>query len=303
MTLLHVNANGSLWRYRDLNQPDLVDLLAKLPPDRPVPILVHGFRYGPGIRGRDPHDTIFSHATSLPDGDLPWPPHLGVTPDGGDLGIAFGWNAYGSFWRARAEARRAGLALAALVGRVRAVSPSRRVTVIAHSLGARVMLSALPAINAGDIDRAILLFPAVLRSEVEEAFATRGGARTEIINVTSRENRLFDLFASFLASGGFDRPAGAGHSARHAGWADLRIDCAETLAHLNMLGYAIGGPERRICHWSSYMRPGVFALYRALIATPGALPLHRLTAKVPEAAEAGNEDWATACDTGGIAVN
>lgn len=302
MTLLHVNAEGCLWRMQDAAGPDLAAWLDRLAPERPVPILIHGFRYAPDVAGRNPHETILSLAETLPDGDLPWPRHLGLTAEGPDLGIAFGWKGYGSFWRARAEARRAGLALAALVSRIRAISPGRRVTVLAHSLGARVVLSALPATTPGDIGRALLLFPAVLRSEVETALASRGACATEIVNVTSRENRLFDFLATLLASGGLDRPAGAGHAARHAGWADLRIDCGETLAHLNQLGYAIGGPERRVCHWSSYMRPGVFALYRALIAEAEALPLDRLAPR-KAAAPVPAPDWAETCEPTTFAVN
>lgn len=302
MTLLHVNADGCLWRMRDRDGPDLSAWLDRLAPDRPVPILIHGFRYAPSVPGRDPHETILSRAESLPGGDLPWPRHLGLTAGGPDLGIAFGWKGCGSFWHARAEARRAGLALAALVGRIRALSPRRRVTVLAHSLGARVVLSALPATASGDIARTVLLFPAVLRSEVEAALASHGARATEIVHVTSRENRLFDLLASLLASGGFGRPAGAGHAARHAGWADVRLDCPQTLAHLNLLGFAIGGPERRICHWSSYMRPGVFALYRALIAEAEALPLDRLAPR-PVGEPAPAFDWAEACGPGEFAVN
>lgn len=302
MTLLHVNAEGCLWRMRDAATPDLAAWLDRLPPGIPVPVLVHGFRYAPGVAGRDPHETILSLAETLPDGDLPWPRHLGLSAEGPDLGIAFGWRAYGSFWHARAEARRAGLALAAMIARIRALSPGRRVTVLAHSLGARVVLSALPATTPGDIARALLLFPAVLRSEVETALASRGALLTEIVGVTSRENRLFDLVATFLASGGLDRPGGAGHAARHAGWADLRIDCTETLAHLNLLGFAIGGPERRVCHWSSYMRPGVFALYRALIAEAEAIPLDRLAPRRQDGSPP-PPDWAESCEPATFAVN
>lgn len=302
MPLLHVNADGCLWRMRDPGQPGLAEALDRLAPRMPVAILIHGYRYAPGIRGRDPHDAILSQARVLPDGDLPWPHHLGLTGAQSALGIAFGWNGTGTFWQARARAAEAGMALAALVARIRALSPRRRVTVLAHSLGARVLLSALPAVSSGDIDRAILLFPAPLGSEVEAALATRSARATEIVNVTSRENRLFDLVAGLLASGGLDRPAGARTATRDAGWIDLRIDCPETLAHLNLLGYAIGGPERRICHWSSYMRPGVFALYRALIAEPAALPLARLRPtglRVPSA----SAGCRAACDAVEFGVN
>ena len=302
MTLLHVNAENCVWRMNDPSAPDLADCLDRLPAELPVPILVHGFRYAPGVAGRDPHACILSLAESLPDRDLPWPRHLGLTADGPELGIAFGWHGYGSFWHARAEARAAGLALAALISRIRRLSPGRRVNVLAHSLGARVVLSALPAITPGDIDRAVLLFPAVLRSEVEDALSTRVGRSTEIVNVTSRENRLFDLITAFLASGGLDRPAGAGHDLCHAGWTDLRIDCNETLVHLNQIGFAIGGSERRICHWSSYMRPGVFSLYRALIAEPEVFPLDHLL-PVSRPVTSVETGWSDACEPHEFAVN
>ena len=300
MTLLHVNATGCLWSPSDRDGPDLDTLLAALPPDMPVPILVHGFRYAPDVCRRNPHHLILSHAERLADGDLPWPRHLGISEAGPDLAIAFGWNANGSFWRARAEAARAGLALAALIARIRARSPGRKVTVLAHSLGARVVLSALPALSPGDIGRAILLFPAVLRTEVAAAMATGAGRTAEIVNVTSRENRLFDLCATLLASGGLRRPVGAGLSGHYAGWCDLRIDCAATLDHLRGLGFHIGGRDRRICHWSSYMRPGVFALYRALIAEAAPLPLDRLAPQSPPTAP---DAWSPPCDAGEIAVN
>ncbi|OYX42916.1 MAG: hypothetical protein B7Z02_10750 [Rhodobacterales bacterium 32-67-9] len=300
MTLLHVNANGCLWSPNDRDGPELDDLLAALPEEMPVPVLVHGFRYAPELAHRDPHRLILSHAESLADGDLPWPRHLGISKAGPDLAIAFGWNAHGSFWRARSEAARAGLALAALIVRIRARSPGRRVTVLAHSLGARVALSALPALSPGDIGRAILLFPAVLRAEAEMAMATGAGRTAEIVNVTSRENRLFDLCATFLASGGLRRPVGRGLAGQYPGWCDLRIDCPETLDHLRDLGFQIGGRDRHICHWSSYMRPGVFALYRALIAEAAALPLDRL---VPQAPSLAPDLWPTPCDRVEIALN
>ena len=44
--------------------------------------------------------------------------------------------------------------------RLRRIAPHRPVRAIAHSLGARVVLSALPHLTAGDLDRAVLLSPA-----------------------------------------------------------------------------------------------------------------------------------------------
>ncbi|MFZ1660559.1 MAG: hypothetical protein WAT77_01270, partial [Paracoccaceae bacterium] len=62
MALLHVNATGECWQPRRGGEADaphaLTRLLAQTPPDQPVPILIHGFRYAPGVPGKDPHDQI-----------------------------------------------------------------------------------------------------------------------------------------------------------------------------------------------------------------------------------------------------
>jgi hypothetical protein len=46
---------------------------------------------------------------------------------------------------------------------------------------------------------------------------------------------------------------------------DLRIDAASTRAALAELGLRIRPPATRICHWSAYMRPGLFAVYRRML--------------------------------------
>jgi hypothetical protein len=61
----------------------------------------------------------------------------------------------------------------------------------------------------------------------------------------------------------------------------LQLDCPGTLAHLDRLGAAIGAPEHRICHWSSYMRPGVLQFYKELLRRPDSLPLSLLRLGLP----------------------
>lgn len=275
MTLLHVTADGCIWRPRDAAAPDLAALLDRLPEEQPVPILIHGYRYAPGSRHDDPHDLIFADAPRTPCGHLGWPHHLGFRSGDGGLCIGFGWNALGSIWRARAEAARAGLALAALVTRIRSVSPRRRITVLAHSLGARVLVSALPAVDGGDIARAVLLVPAVLRSEARQAIATTGGRSCEIVNVTTAQNRPFDRAFELLVAAGLARSAGRGLGLSGGGrWFDLALDDPGQRARLARLGFAVPDPERRICHWSSYQRAPLFDLYRALLAEPAGRGLH-----------------------------
>lgn len=54
----------------------------------------------------------------------------------------------------------------------------------------------------------------------------------------------------------------------------LELDAPATLTRLRAAGFAIAPPTHRICHWSAYLRPGVFALYRAVL--DDSLPFHRL---------------------------
>lgn len=277
MTVIAINATGCQWSPAGGDTGDLERALGALAPGRPVPILVHGFRHAPGHPRDDPHRLILSPGRVMARATPSWPRHLGFRGQQGEgLCIGFGWPARGTIWQARAEAARAGLALAALITRIRALSPGRRVTVLAHSLGARVVMAALPALAPGDLARAVLLYPALMHAEVARALAAPAAAPAEIINVTSRENLFFDLGNQILFSAGLDRSAGRGLRRVLPGWIDLPIDDAGQLAHLARQGFAVGGSRRRICHWSAYLRPGLFALYRALIATDPALALNRL---------------------------
>ena len=282
MALLHVNATGDFWQPRRGGEADaphaLTRLLAQSPPDQPVPILIHGFRYAPGVPGKDPHDQILS-PDGQPQHGLPsWPRHLGLREHDPTPMIAFGWQAAGTLWTARRETVRAGRALARLITDIRRISPGRRVSVMAHSLGARVLYEALAHLGPDDIWRAVLLFPATFRHETNRALATPAGQACEFVNITSGENRLFDMTHALMISGVQGRPLGRNEPAHHGRWINLPIDCDSTLGRLARAGFAIGPRQRRVCHWSSYLRPGVFALYRALIVERAALPLTALGA-------------------------
>ncbi len=276
MPHLSISAEGCQWRHAGTATP-LGDALAALPAPDPVVILIHGYRYRPGHATCDPHRLILSRDDGPGAGDISWPHHLGIRDDRGALSIGFGWNGLGTLRQAREEAGRAGLALAALIRRIRTLSPGRRVNVMAHSLGAKVLLAALPALEPGDIVRAVLLFPALLARETMAAAALRAATGMEVIRVTSRENLLFDLIGAALAAGGRDGPVSPRVTGALPGWADLPIDCTATLAHLAATGFPIATRQRRVCHWSSYLRPGIFALYRALVIARDPLPLAALS--------------------------
>lgn len=284
MPLVRINACG------DRPEPgdDLAPALAALPARAPVIVLVHGYKYAPGHAARCPHRHILSLQPRPTARAMSWPRHLGFGRGDGDEGlcIAFGWRATGPVWNAHAEALRAGRALAAVIAGIRQMHPVP-VQVVCHSLGARVALAAFPHLPEGAIGRALLLAAAETRAGAEAALATPAGRGAEIVNVCSRENTVFDLLfrAAIHPHRPFARALGAGLGRADARWLDLRIDDAAVRDHLARRGFRIPPPARAVCHWSAYLRPGLFPLYRALLRE--GLPLAALRpAAAPPGADA-----------------
>lgn len=240
--------------------------IGRLTAEAPVVAMIHGFRFAPGVSGACPHQHILSlHPNSGAGRVVSWPRHLRLCRPGTGLALAFGWPSRGTIWSAHASASRSGVALAHLVTTVRRIDPDRRVNVIAHSLGARVALAALAHLDGGAIDRMILMAPAEFRSTAEHAMATAAGRRAEVVSVTSRENDMFDFLLETLLSAGTSVGLGHGLSKPRSNWINLQVDQTATVRALAGLGFRMGSARTRVCHWSPYLRPGLFALYRAFL--------------------------------------
>jgi hypothetical protein len=263
---------------------------ARLPAGAPVAVMLHGKGYRPGAPGRCPHALLF--ADRVVDGRsryVSWPRRLGLAGPGGGrhpgLAIGFGWDGAGHLWRAAAQADHAGTELARLVTLIRRAMPDRPVDLIGHSLGARVILGALPRLHAGAVGRAILLAGADFVDHAEAALASPAGRLAEVVNITSRENDLYDwMFEAALAPGGRGRALGAGLG-HLPNAVDVQIDGRAARRGLARLGFRLAEPERRVCHWSVYLRPGVFPFYRALIHRREGLPLAALRAALTDRPE------------------
>lgn len=239
-------------------------------PGAPVTIMIHGYRYSPLLPAADPHRILFAPGA--------WPCQLGTTC------IGFGWDACGSIWRARNKAAEAGRALAALIDRI---GPA---TVIAHSLGARVALSALPHLPPASVPRMVLLAGAEYTDTAEAALE---GSGTEVLNVTSRENDGYDFLYESLTAPLSGRRTIAAMPSR-PGLVTVQIDSPAHRAGLAGLGFPIDPPERRVCHWSCYSRRGLFPLYRRFLNET--LPMSSLRAALADAPE---PRWARLIPRGG----
>ena len=119
-------------------------------------------------------------------------------------------------------------------------------------------------------------------TRAEAAIASPAGMLAEVINVTSRENDPYDLALELILSAGRHRALGFGLDRPRPNWIDLQIDAPETLGFLGRLGFSIEGGASRACHWSPYLRAGLFEVWRAALCTPQALPLSLLAMARPE---------------------
>jgi hypothetical protein len=264
MPLLPVNAEGT--RHR-VDEAALQAALAALPPRAPVVVMLHGFRYAPGAGRHCPHGHILSLA---PRRDIPraisWPRHLRLGGPAAGLALAFGWNARGTIWSAQSRTPATAEALAGLVRTLRRIDPDRPVDLMAHSLGARVALGSLPHLAEGDVGRLLLLSPADLRPHAETAMASPAGRAAEVVNITCRANAMFDFCVETLLSARIQTSVSQGLSKPARNWIDLVIDDPATEDALAGLGYPLRPASVRVCHWQPYLRPGLFALYRALLS-------------------------------------
>ena len=277
MTLMQANAGQGI-------PPDMLDRAGALAPGAPLIVMLHGYRYSPSTPRHDPHRHILSLA---PQGDprhvQSWPRGLGFTDAGADpahgLAVAFGWEARGTLSSAY---RRAGHAGADLAGLIAALSQAARrpVAAIAHSMGARVVLSALHHLPPRAMGRAILLAGAEFRCVASTALGTAAGGSAEIINIVSRQNDPFDLGLKLMLSGLRRQALGRGLEHPAPNWVDIQIDDPETLRGLAALGFAVAPVDWRPSHWSPYLRDGIFDFYRTALRTPWALPIELLRGRL-----------------------
>lgn len=269
------------------DQQVLATQIAALPVGAPIVVMIHGFRFAPDAGPHCPFGHIF--ALNPKDADDPkaisWPRHLGLRTG---LTIGFGWQGRGVLAAVNQRALLAGRGLAELARIIRQIDPSRRLDVIAHSMGARVALAALSLAQTGDFRRLILLAGAETRRPALRALQTPAGRAVQVINLTSRENDIFDFLYEWGAKAGSDTAIGQGLGRDLPNWLNLPFDQPATLKSLTRLGYPLPKPPKRFCHWSPYIRPGVFALYRALI--DGNLPIDDLAAALPKVSD-GNGFW------------
>lgn len=276
MPVVRINADGSL-------SPELRELARHLPKDAPIIAMIHGYRYSPAHPGCDPHQQILA-LDPRPElrRSLSWPRALGFgtgSPAEG-IALAFGWEARGRLGRAYGRAGEAGDALSRSVSELAELA-GRPVALIGHSLGVRVALRAIKHAEAGSVGRVILLTGAEFRDTAANALHSPAGLQAEILNITSRENDLFDFAIEAWLGRCRRQTLGFGLERPERNWIDVQIDHDGTLAALNGFGFTVDRTPLRLSHWTPYLRRGLFDFYRTALRQPWALPMHMLRARLP----------------------
>lgn len=262
---------------------DLGRMGRALPADAPVVVMIHGYRYSPAVTRCDPHRHILSLDPDPTHGRaLSWPRALGFGSGREDegLAIAFGWEARGLLGGAYRRAGAAGRRVADLVSDL-AAQTGRPVALIGHSLGVRVALQALHHADPGSVGRIVLLAGAEFQDTAAAALDSPAGRRAEVLNITSRENDLFDFAMEMWLDLGRRSAIGFGLARPAGNWVDVQIDDQPTLEVLDRLGFSVERHPRRLSHWTPYLRRGLFDFYRTALFQPWALSLPMLRTCLP----------------------
>lgn len=256
--------------------------LDRLPPGAPVLILIHGYKFDPSGSVNNPHGSLFSLSAASGNRKIrSWPTGLGFgcSDPGTGLCIGFAWPASASHLTSLLRHGRTGFAevydrapsygarLAELIALIQSLAPGRPVDLLAHSLGARVALAALPALETAP-GNMILLGAAEFDARALEFLAAMRSPRPpHIFNVTARANDFYDaMFESFAPRRSWrDRAVGRGLGAQSPCWLDLQIDRADVAAWARQRGIPLTPWDARLCHWSFYTRRGAFDLYQAIL--------------------------------------
>ena len=245
-------------------------------------IMIHGYKFDSTQRHHCPHATMFNPSAVEQDyRTLSWPDAFHMAP-AGSCAIGFSWPARGRLKSVYHLAARAGVELGQLIKALRSNYPKTPIHLMAHSMGARVVLRAFHTLGAGNIERAILMFPAEYEVPSEAALNTDAGQTCEILTIASRENAFYEYLFSWMNLAGHQMGrAFGGYQPSRTNHVTVWIDRKEIIDALHSMDIQVGTRKRRLCHWSAYTRTGIFNLYARWLFHPRQLPittLQRITA-------------------------
>lgn len=238
-------------------------------------IMVHGFRYDPKSEGNNnPHLSTFKHwRENIIRDDSAYGFGWWSCPGGWMLPRSFSksilngrWNTYRYAWDLAAVA---GRKLAKIIGQ-----SSGPVTLLCHSLGSRVVLSALDTDLTLPVSRVVFMNGAELRKTAVVIAQKR--PHIKFFNLVVEEDDVLKKFGSFFAPGVLYSPcigqSGLGIEAPK-NWTDVNLDSPTVKIWAKSLGWPnVQGdnPNGYFDHWWTHKWEGNWPFIRALL-TRGAI--------------------------------
>jgi Alpha/beta hydrolase of unknown function (DUF900) len=285
MALIRINAQGETPVLHGSPHPVASILKQTKSTDGPVIVMTHGYKFAPDSGTNCPHRDILSLPQEGGTGTTSqWPYQLGFGQGNQSegLAIAFAWDGRCALWQALYRAKQAGKALAKVLCIVHRQNPQRPIHILCHSMGVEVALETLFHIPPGAVDRIISMTGATYQSRLVSALSTPSGRQTEFFNITSRENDIFDFLYERMMAPRVPGDQVIGHGLDLSNALTLQLDCPKTLLHCARLGQFITPAQRRISHWSSYLRPGTMQFYQDLLRQREKLTLDLVRRGLPK---------------------
>ncbi len=241
-------------------------------------IMVHGFRYDPTVEGEDnPYNSVFKMWN---DNIINYDSAFGFgwwsCPGGKRLlstywqAVKAGrWNTYRYAWDLAEEA---GIKLAELIKQ-----SSGPVIILCHSLGTRVVLSAIEHDATLPINRVVLMNGAELCKNAIWTSNRRKYIR--FFNLVVKEDDMLKKFGALLAPGDLYAvtigQAGLGIEAP-TNWTDIDLDLEKTKVWAKNMGWPNvegNNPNSYFDHWWTSKHPGNWPLIRGLLFNGDIIPL------------------------------
>jgi len=140
---------------------------------------------------------------------------------------------------------------ALFINSLKQVSEGREIYVMAHGLGARVVLQSLEHVTADAISRVVLADAHEFNTNALTALATSGAKGTEFYNLQSRKLAGSDHRANseYPKSGPKDQLLALGFMFKRANWVDFDTSSSEQRPLL-LRGAGFEPSEAKICRWS-----------------------------------------------------
>jgi hypothetical protein len=234
--------------------------LARMEPNQPVTIMVHGGGFSPFSNSADGQMTIYArHLGPAKWQSRAWPMRfasIGIAHQG-NMAIAYGWDAIKTdllsgpnnaalFEAAEQEAAN----LATLINAIREIEADRVVNIICHGLGARIVIQCFQYLTGNHLNRVVIMAGHEFSANTLTALSRKNTKGTQFYNLLSGATRLMDhrANAEMPKSGPKDRLIALGFPFQRHNWIDIETSLNEQRRQI-MRGASLPFVRKRFCRW------------------------------------------------------